>query len=67
MGEDTAVYIGDRFNATEWNDGFWTEKEYKGTILDSHYYHGTPRPLNFIYFYHKKRDLYLICFFLHSF
>jgi len=58
MGEDTAVYIGDRFNATEWNDGFWTEKEYKGTILDSHYYHvfdERPRHLS------PKQHIALVC------
>lgn len=45
MGEDTSVYIGDRFNSTEWNDGFWTGEEFKGTFLDSHYYHGAPHLL----------------------
>ncbi len=39
MGEHTNVYIGDTFNATKFNDGFWTETKYKGTYLDSHYYH----------------------------
>jgi glucan 1,3-beta-glucosidase len=42
LGADTNVYIGDMFNATTWNDGWWTdEDEYSNTILDSHYYHGT--------------------------
>jgi glucan 1,3-beta-glucosidase len=39
MGEDASMYIGDIFNSTKWNDGFWTEEKYKGTYLDSHYYH----------------------------
>lgn len=33
------VYIGDIFNATKWNDGFWVSPEYEKTYLDSHYYH----------------------------
>ena len=40
MGEGTNIYIGDVFNATKFNDGFWTDPKYKGTFLDSHYYHG---------------------------
>lgn len=39
MGEGTNIYIGDVFNATKFNDGFWTDPKYKGTFLDSHYYH----------------------------
>lgn len=39
MGEKTSVYIGDIFNSTKWNDGWWTQPNYKGTYLDSHYYH----------------------------
>lgn len=39
MGEHTSIYIGDIFNATKWNDGWWTEEKYKNTYLDSHYYH----------------------------
>lgn len=42
MGNDTAVSIGDMFNATRWNNGWWTdEDEFYNTYLDSHYYHGT--------------------------
>lgn len=40
MGEDTAVYIGDMFNSSMWNDGWWTDEDYSDTFLDSHYYHG---------------------------
>jgi len=40
MGEETNIYIGDTFNATKFNDGFWTAQQYSGTFLDSHYYHG---------------------------
>jgi len=40
LTENTAVYIGDLFNSTHWNDGFWTDPtKYKNTYLDSHYYH----------------------------
>lgn len=38
MGKDTVVYIGDMFNSTKWQ-GWWTDKEYQNTFLDSHYYH----------------------------
>lgn len=58
MGEDTSVYIGDRFNSTEWNDGFWTGEEFKGTFLDSHYYHvfdERPRHLS------PKQHIALVC------
>ena len=34
MGESTSIYIGDVFNSTKFNDGFWTEPKYKGTYLD---------------------------------
>jgi glucan 1,3-beta-glucosidase len=41
LGNNTAIYIGDVFNQTAWNDGFWTdEMDYSNTFLDSHYYHG---------------------------
>jgi glucan 1,3-beta-glucosidase len=41
MGEDTSVFIGDMFNATMWNNGWWADEEhYSNTYLDSHYYHG---------------------------
>ena len=44
MGQDTAVYIGDMFNATKWNNGWWTDHDqFQNTYLDSHYYHGTSR------------------------
>jgi len=36
---DMAVYIGDLFNATTWNDGYWTSEKYQNTYLDSHYFH----------------------------
>jgi glucan 1,3-beta-glucosidase len=40
MGEDTAVYMADSFNATKWNNGWWTdEDQFSNTFLDSHYYH----------------------------
>jgi glucan 1,3-beta-glucosidase len=40
MGSDTAVYMADSFNATQWNHGWWTDPDiYNGTFLDSHYYH----------------------------
>jgi len=40
MGEVTSVYIGDMFNATKWNDGWWVDKaHHHDTYLDSHYYH----------------------------
>jgi len=34
MGESTSIYIGDVFNSTNFNDGWWTEPQYKGTYLD---------------------------------
>ena len=41
LGENTAVFIGDLFNATQWNNGWWTDRnKYKNTYLDSHYFHG---------------------------
>ncbi|KAL3907665.1 MAG: hypothetical protein SGILL_008778 [Bacillariaceae sp.] len=40
MGEDTSVYMSDSFNASQWNDGWWTDPDiYNNTYLDSHYYH----------------------------
>lgn len=39
LGNTTAVVIGDLFNATLWNDGYWENEP--NTFLDSHYYHGT--------------------------
>lgn len=41
MGPKINVYVGDLFNSTRFADGWWTEKEYQNTYLDSHYYHGT--------------------------
>jgi glucan 1,3-beta-glucosidase len=38
LGPDTSVYLGDMFNATKWNDGWWLNET--NTFLDSHYYHG---------------------------
>ena len=43
LGTDTAVYVGDLFNATIWNTGWWSDKEHENTFLDSHYYHGKRR------------------------
>lgn len=37
LGPSVHVYIGDMFNATKWNDGYWEDEE--NTFLDSHYYH----------------------------
>jgi glucan 1,3-beta-glucosidase len=40
MGSDTAVYMADSFNATIWNNGWWTDStKYNNTYLDSHFYH----------------------------
>jgi glucan 1,3-beta-glucosidase len=39
MGEDTAIYIGDTFNASNWNNGWWVDEDiYSNTYMDSHYY-----------------------------
>ena len=40
LGPETAVFVGDMFDAGKFNDGFWTDSEehYK-TYLDSHPYH----------------------------
>lgn len=41
LGAETTVYIGDMFNATDWNNGWWTDEDtFANTILDSHYYQG---------------------------
>lgn len=37
LGEDAHVYVGDLFNASKWNNGFWGNEP--NTFLDSHYYH----------------------------
>lgn len=59
MSEDTAVYIGDLFNATSWNNLWWTDEDrYHDTYLDSHYYHvfdGTDRKLS------PKQHIALVC------
>eukprot|EP00560_Eucampia_antarctica_P002700 CAMPEP_0197834178 /NCGR_PEP_ID=MMETSP1437-20131217/21427_1 /TAXON_ID=49252 ORGANISM="Eucampia antarctica, Strain CCMP1452" /NCGR_SAMPLE_ID=MMETSP1437 /ASSEMBLY_ACC=CAM_ASM_001096 /LENGTH=524 /DNA_ID=CAMNT_0043438673 /DNA_START=74 /DNA_END=1646 /DNA_ORIENTATION=- len=59
LGEDAAVYIGDVFNSTLWNDGWWTdETDHANTFLDSHYYHvfaGRPRHLS------PKQHIALVC------
>jgi glucan 1,3-beta-glucosidase len=34
MGENASVYIGDVFNSSSFNDGWWIEPKYKGTYLD---------------------------------
>ena len=59
IGEDTAVYIGDMFNATEWNNGWWIDEDaFSNTFLDSHYYHcfdGNDRKLS------PKQHIALVC------
>lgn len=59
IGGDTAVYIGDMFNATQWNTGWWTDEEnFSNTFLDSHYYHcfdGNDRKLS------PKQHIALVC------
>jgi len=58
MGNDTAVYIGDLFNATKWNNGWWTDKGHENTFLDSHYYHvfdENPRHLS------PRQHIALVC------
>lgn len=37
LGPNTTIYIGDMFNSTKWNDGWWIDEP--NTFLDSHYYH----------------------------
>ena len=40
MGDGTAVYMSDSFNAATWNDGWWTDPSlHNNTYIDSHYYH----------------------------
>jgi glucan 1,3-beta-glucosidase len=40
MGENVAVFIGDNFNAWQFNDGWWTDtNEHYNTYLDTHPYH----------------------------
>jgi glucan 1,3-beta-glucosidase len=39
LGNDTSIHVGDMFNSTLWNDGWWESNP--NTYLDSHYYHGT--------------------------
>jgi glucan 1,3-beta-glucosidase len=38
LGNTTSVIIGDLFNATVWDNGYWEREPH--TYLDSHYYHG---------------------------
>ena len=38
LGKHVAVYIGDMFDASKFDD-FWQTREYENTFLDSHYYH----------------------------
>ena len=49
LGNTTAIVIGDLFNATRWNDGFWEDTP--NTYLDSHYYHGTSTHETELYIY----------------
>ncbi|CAJ1967049.1 unnamed protein product [Cylindrotheca closterium] len=39
MGSDTHVFMGDSFDAAEWNSGWWTDPGHSHTYLDSHYFH----------------------------
>ncbi len=58
MGRDTKVYVGDMFDSSRWNDGFWADKSYKGTFLDSHLYQSfetTTRGLS------PKQHIALVC------
>lgn len=38
LGDEIAIYSGDRFDSDKWNDGFWIDEP--NTYLDSHTYHG---------------------------
>jgi len=49
MGDDTAVYMTDSFNAANWNNGWWDDPAlHSNTYIDSHYYH---------VFYQRERAL----------
>jgi glucan 1,3-beta-glucosidase len=40
LGPETAVFVGDMFDAGKFNNGFWTDEvEHYNTYLDSHPYH----------------------------
>jgi glucan 1,3-beta-glucosidase len=40
LGPDTAVFVGDMFNAWKFNNGFWTDPVlHSNTYMDSHPYH----------------------------
>ena len=40
MGDNTAVYMTDSFNAANWNNGWWDDSNlHNNTYIDSHYYH----------------------------
>jgi hypothetical protein len=68
MGINTNVYIGDTFNATKWNDGFWTKPAHKGTFLDSHYYHGKVTSImifiSIFYITFEDKLNNIVCFFV---
>lgn len=38
LGNEIAIYSGDRFDSDKWNDGWWLDEP--NTYLDSHTYHG---------------------------
>lgn len=42
MGIDTHVFMGDTFDAAEWNTEWWTDPGHSRNYLDSHYFHGKP-------------------------
>mmetsp|Transcript_22679 Transcript_22679/g.56038 ORF Transcript_22679/g.56038 Transcript_22679/m.56038 type:complete len:341 (-) Transcript_22679:787-1809(-) len=39
MGSETHVFMGDTFDASEWNTAWWTDPGHSRTYLDSHYFH----------------------------
>lgn len=59
LGDHAAVYVGDLFKSSKWNDGWWTDKrKYENTYLDSHYYHvfdQNPRHLS------PRQHIALVC------
>lgn len=59
MGQDTHVFMGDMFNATTWNDGWWTDAEHTNTYIDSHYYHGTNPSFCLLFSFSTSLSLYL--------
>jgi glucan 1,3-beta-glucosidase len=74
MGSNTSVYIGDMFNATKWNDGYWTstytppklstESRYNFSIVQSQ-----PQSLNYhntfldSHYYHGEYFFHLVSIF----